>query len=61
MQKNKKSLCPACGGEGKVKIIKNIIQIGPFHLGKEKLEKCKFCEVFEGKKKNHDFEVRTLN
>ena len=51
MLKSNIDLCPACSGEKKVKVIKNIIQIGPYHLGKEKFEKCKFCEVFV----NHDF------
>ena len=30
-----------------VKIIKNIAQIGPYHLGKEIIEKCRFCETFK--------------
>ena len=40
--------CAVCGGIGKIKIIKNVIQIGPYHLGKEILEKCNFCKN-EGK------------
>lgn len=45
MKRNRKTLnCPVCDGSGKVKVIKNIAQIGKFHLGKEILEKCKYCE-----------------
>ncbi len=61
MLKSNIDLCPACNGEKKVKVIKNIIQIGPYHLGKEKFEKCKFCEVFEQEKSKYDLEVRTIN
>ena len=39
MKKNNSHNCPACDGVGEVKIIKNIAQIGPFHLGKEIIEK----------------------
>ena len=34
--------CPSCGGTGEVKVIKNIAQIGRYHLGKESWEKCNF-------------------
>ena len=33
MKRNRKTLdCPVCDGSGKVKVIKNIAQIGKFHL-----------------------------
>ena len=31
----------------KIKVIKNIAQIGPFHLGKEVMEKCNFCKTYK--------------
>ena len=47
MKKNNSHNCPACDGVGEVKIIKNIAQIGPYHLGKEIIEKCRFCETYK--------------
>lgn len=38
--------CPICKGQGKIKTIKEIAHIGPFHLGKESLsEDCTFCQM----------------
>ena len=51
MLKNNFDLCPACGGIGEVKIIKNLMQVGPYHLGKEVIEKCKFCSDKKPQKK----------
>ncbi len=45
MSKNNHDLCFACQGTGEVKVIKNIAQVGPYHLGKEIKEKCTFCKV----------------
>ena len=45
MPRSNHDFCPACGDVGEVKVIKNIAQIGPYHLGKERLEKCKFCST----------------
>ena len=45
MSKNNQNLCFACQGTGEVKVIKNIAQIGSYHLGKELKEKCTFCKV----------------
>ena len=42
-QNNKNLDCPVCEGTGKTKVIKNIAQIGKYHLGKEDTEECKFC------------------
>ena len=53
--------CPACGGTGEVKIIKNIAQIGPYHLGKESWEKCNFCSIENKTKLNHKNSERTLH
>ena len=40
---NNRSLeCPFCDGTKKAKVIKNIAQIGKYHLGKEVTEECKF-------------------
>lgn len=54
MQKNNLESCPACNGEGEVKVIKNIAQIGPYHLGKEVKEKCNFCKVYNKEKDNFE-------
>ena len=53
--------CPACGGTGEVKIIKNIAQIGPYHLGKESWEKCNFCSIENKTKLNHKNNEKTLH
>jgi|TARA_B100000929_G_scaffold135762_1_gene107475 ssDNA-binding Zn-finger/Zn-ribbon topoisomerase 1 len=53
--------CPACGGTGEVKIIKNIAQMGPYHLGKESWEKCNFCSIENKTKLNHKNNERTLH
>ena len=45
MKKNKNYNCPACNGIGEIKVIKNIAQIGPFHLGKEVMEKCNYNKI----------------
>ena len=50
MQKNNLDNCPACNGNGEVKIIKNIAQIVPYHLGKEMMEKCSFCKIHNNEK-----------
>ena len=47
MKKNNSHNCPACDGVGVVKIIKTIAQIGPYPLGNEIIEKCRFCETFK--------------
>ena len=43
MQKNNLDNCPACNGNGEVKIIKNIAQI-------EMMEKCSFCKIHNDEK-----------
>ncbi len=53
--------CPACGGTGEVKIIKNIAQMGPYHLGKESWEKCNFCSIENKTKLNHKNNEKTLH
>ena len=48
---NNRSLeCPVCDGTKKAKVIKNIAQIGKYHLGKEVTEECKFCSKKYSKK-----------
>ncbi len=53
IQNNESHDCPVCDGTKKAKVIKNIAQIGKYHLGKEITEECKFCskkyskEVYE--------------
>jgi len=42
IQNNKSHDCPVCDGTRKAKVIKNIAQIGKYHLGKEITEECKF-------------------
>ena len=44
-----------------VKIIKNIAQLGPYHLGKESWEKCNFCSIENKTKLNHKNNERTLH
>ena len=35
-----------CQGKGKLKTIKTLVQIGPYHLGKEEYkDDCFFCNV----------------
>jgi len=61
MPKNNPEVCFACNGIGEVKVIKNIAQIGPYHLGKEIKEKCNFCK-HENKIKHDALRIeRTLN
>ena len=45
ISKNNQNLCFACRETGEVKVIKNIAQVGPYHLGKETKEECTFCKV----------------
>ena len=61
MPRSNGEFCPACGGTGEVKIIKNIAQIGPYHLGKESWEKCNFCSIENKTKLNHKNSERTLH
>ena len=61
MPKSNGEFCPACGGTGEVKIIKNIAQLGPYHLGKESWEKCNFCSIENKTKLNHKNNERTLH
>ena len=61
MPRSNGEFCPACGGTGEVKIIKNIAQIGPYHLGKESWEKCNFCSIENKTKLNHKNNKKTLH
>ena len=61
MSRSNGEFCPACGGTGEVKIIKNIAQIGPYHLGKESWEKCNFCSIENKTKLNHKNNERILH
>jgi len=61
MPKNNFDLCPACGGVGEVKIIKNVMQVGRYHLGKETIEKCKFCSNKSLQKKQDNLHSGTLH
>ena len=53
--------CPSCGDIGEVKVIKNIVQIGRYHLGKETREKCNFCSIENKNKSNQKNNERTLH
>ena len=61
MPESNGEFCPACGGTGEVKIINNIAQMGPYHLGKESWEKCNFCSIENKTKLNHKNNERTLH
>ena len=61
MARSNSEFCPACGGIGEVKIIKNIAQVGPYHLGKESWEKCNLCAIENKTKSNHQDNERTLH
>ncbi len=61
MPESNGEFCPACGGIGEVKIIKNIAQIGPYHFGKESWEKCNFCSIENKAKQNHNNHERVLH
>ena len=61
MPRSNRDFCPACGDVGEVKVIKNIAQIGPYHLGKESWEKCNFCSIENKTKLNHKNNERTLH
>jgi len=53
--------CPSCADTGEVKVIKNIVQIGRYHLGKETWEKCNFCSIENKNKSNQKNNERTLH
>ena len=61
MSTSNAEFCPACGGIGEVKVIKNIAQIGPYHLGKVTWEKCNLCSIKNKNKLNQKNNVRTLH
>jgi len=61
MSTSNAEFCPACGGIGEVKVIKNIAQIGPYHLGKETWEKCNYCSIENKTKLNHKDYERTIH
>jgi len=61
MSKNNQNLCFACQGTGEVKVIKNIAQVGSYHLGKEVKEKCTFCKVENKIIHNQQNTERTLH
>ena len=61
MPRSNRDFCLACGDVGEVKVIKNIAQIGPYHLGKESWEKCNFCSIENKTKLNHKNNERTLH
>ncbi len=61
MPRSNRDFCPACVDVGEVKVIKNIAQIGPYHLGKESWEKCNFCSIENKTKLNHKNNERTLH
>ena len=61
MPRSNHDFCPACGDVGEVKIIKNIAQIGPYHLGKESWEKCNFCSTEHKTKTKYNNNERTLH
>lgn len=43
--KKNKSNCIYCNGTGKQQIIKNVLHIGKYHIGKEVDELCYFCQI----------------
>ena len=53
--------CPSCADTGEIKVIKNIAQIGRYHLGKETWEKCNLCSVKNKIKLNQKNNERTLH
>ena len=61
MPRSNIDFCPACAGTDEVKVIKNIAQIGPYHLGKETWEKCNFCSIKNKTKSNQKNNERTLH
>ena len=61
MPRSNSEFCPACAGTNEVKVIKNIAQIGRYHLGKETWEKCNFCSIENKNKSNHQDNERTLH
>ena len=61
MPRSNHDFCSACGDVGEVKVIKNIAQIGPYHLGKESWEKCNFCSTEHKAKTKHNNNERTLH
>ena len=61
MPRSNSEFCPACGGTGEVKVIKNIAQIGPYHLGKEAWEKCNFCSIKNNNKPIQKINEKTLH
>jgi len=47
--------CPMCKGQGKIKTIKEIAHIGPYHLGKESFsEDCAFCQTSNFNEENEE-------
>ena len=60
MPRSNHDFCPACGDVGEVKVIKNIAQIGPYHLGKESWEKCNFCSEISVSRLDKDNELKLL-
>ena len=61
MPRNDIDFCPACNNIGEVKVIKNVVQIGPYHLGKEAWEKCNYCSIENKTKPNEKNNERTLH
>ena len=61
MSRSDINFCPACAGTDEVKVIKNIAQIGRYHLGKETWEKCNFCSIENKNKSNQQDIERTLH
>ena len=61
MPRSNNEFCPACGDTGEVKVIKNIAQIGPYHLGKETWEIWNFCSIENKNKPIQKINERTLH
>ena len=61
MPRSNGEFCPACGDVGEIKVIKNIAQLGPYHLGKESWEECNFCSIENKTKLNHKNNERILH